>query len=272
MMSEIFEQANPSFLKISKWETAKASLVAGFTTKMGGFSQPPFDTFNLGLHVPDSYEAIIQNRKKLAEKLDFPLNRWVAAEQTHGVNIHVLTHHDKGKGAYHYESSIQDVDGLITNQAGILCTAFFADCVPLFFFDPVTGYIGIAHAGWKGTTKNIAGKMVEKLVDLNVDPSNLLIVIGPSISMENYEVDQHVVDHIDHKFKEKVTVMTKTDPEHYYLDLKQLNQEILQDYGVLQKNIEVSQLCTYREKNLFFSHRRDQGKTGRMLGYIGYLL
>jgi len=267
-MHDIFQQAHPSFLRIPSWEMINPSIVAGFTTRAGGYSDPPYDTFNVGLHVQDNYENIIKNRKKLAEILAFPLNNWIAAEQIHHANIQVIDHLDKGKGVYDYNTSIKGVDGLITNETGILCTMFFADCVPLYFYDPVTGYIGIAHAGWKGTTKKIAMKMVDELQRLGVKSSNLLALIGPSISQEKYEVDKNVINQIDKSYLEKVTIKSKEN--HYFLDLKQLNKEILLDSGLDDKNIKATDLCTYKEETLFFSHRRDEGKTGRMLGFIGF--
>lgn len=268
-MNDIFQQKDPSFLSVPLWEKYNPSLVVGFTTRFGGYSQSPYDTFNFGLHVNDHHQDILANRNKLGESLGIPLNYWVAAEQTHGIHTHVVDKHDKGKGAHTFGTSIKDTDGLITKETGILCTAFFADCVPLYFYDPITSYIGITHAGWKGTTNKIGLKMVERLQNLGVNPENLLAVIGPSISQEEYEVDERVVNHIDEIYRENVTI--KLNQNKYLLDLKRLNQEILLSSGLKESNIEMTKHCTYKEENLFFSHRRDQGTTGRMLGYIGLM-
>jgi len=266
---EAFKEKESTYLHIEKWQQLHPNLVAGFTTKNGGVSKSPFDTFNLGLHVPDNHEDVVTNRKKLAGQLMISLENWVSGEQVHDTMVKNITEIDKGKGAVSYESSIAGTDGLITNRKGILCTAFFADCVPLYFFDPVTGYIGIAHAGWKGTVGRIAEKMVKSFKEYGVLPENLLVVIGPSISMENYEVDNRVVNLICDKDRSKTVI--KLGNNRFLVDLKQLNVEILLQTGVLRHNIDVTKYCTYRDKDLFFSHRRDHGKTGRMLGFLGFL-
>ncbi|ALX47394.1 peptidoglycan editing factor PgeF [Lentibacillus amyloliquefaciens] len=268
-MSEPFQKQTEINLAIEKWQQLNPELKVGFSTRNGGYSELPFDTLNLGLHVPDARENVIANRQKLADTTCFPLESWVLGEQTHQTNIHIVSSDDKGKGSMSYDTSLKNIDGLVTDKKGILCTSFFADCVPLFFFDPSTGYIGIAHAGWKGTVNRIGGKMIEALQTAGADPNNILVTIGPSISSAHYEVDERVVSQIPSELVEK-SVVSKDD-NHFLLDLKQLNKEILLQYGILSHNIDITNYCTFRDESLFFSHRRDQGKTGRMLGYIGYV-
>ncbi|WP_068672467.1 peptidoglycan editing factor PgeF [Oceanobacillus sp. Castelsardo] len=268
-MSEVFHQKDTSFLQIEKWHQLNKKLIAGFTTRNGGVSDPPFQSLNLGLHVPDNQEKIIKNRELLAKRLNIPLENWVSGEQVHGTTVRMINSDDKGKGTRDYFSSVQGVDGLITNEKNILCTAFFADCVPLFFYDPVTEIIGIAHAGWKGTVNEMAGSMVQAMKDQGVNESNLLVVIGPSISQEMYEVDEKVIDNIKDKYRQKCVKPSKNN--RYLLDLKKLNVEILLQSGVLRHNIDVTNYCTFKDESLFFSHRRDKGKTGRMLGFLGII-
>ncbi|WP_099158006.1 peptidoglycan editing factor PgeF [Virgibacillus ndiopensis] len=267
-MNEAFNQKDISYLHIEKWQELNPNLRVGFTTRKGGISKEPFKSFNLGLHVPDDKNDVIKNRQLLSSKLDIPLDDWVAGEQIHSNRIKIINNKDKGRGAVSFQDSLESIDGIITNQAGILCTAFFADCVPLFFFDPVSNYIGIAHAGWKGTVNRIAEQMVLKLQEAEVDISNLLVAIGPCISQKAYEVDDYVINHLSKEMIDKTAIKTKHN--HYLLDLKQLNVEILLQCNVLRNNIDITNYCTLRDESLFFSHRRDNGKTGRMLGYIGY--
>ncbi|WP_164669087.1 peptidoglycan editing factor PgeF [Virgibacillus doumboii] len=267
-MAEPFLQNSDSNLHIEKWQNMNSRLKAGFTTRNGGTSQRPFHTFNLGLHVPDRKEDVITNRHKLAKDLNIGLESWVSGEQTHQTNVHIVKDEDKGKGAKSYSSSLENIDGIVTNCTGVLCTAFYADCVPLYFFDPDTEYIGIAHAGWKGTVHRIGEKMVDTFKSVGTDPANLLVVIGPCISQEVYEVDKHVTSHIPEKFFGKSVIPLENN--RYLLDLKQLNVEILLQHGVQPHNIDITKYCTFTDEALFFSHRRDHGKTGRMLGYIGY--
>lgn len=268
MSGPFLQIKDTSLLHISTWENLHPRLQVGFTTRKEGVSSTPFASFNFGFHVGDEQENVVRNRQLLARKISLPLTNWVSGEQTHQTNIKIVGGSDKGSGAATNQTALKQVDGLITNQKGVLCTAFFADCVPIFFFDPVTEYIGIAHAGWKGTVGRIAAKMVQKMTALGVDTTNLLVVIGPSISREKYEVDEQVIAHLSTRDRNK-TVSSKGD-SRYLLDLKQLNKEILLQSNVLRNNIDVTEYCTFRDQDLFFSHRRDQGMTGRMLGYIGF--
>lgn len=267
-MNEVFKEKDNAYLNIEKWQTEHPGLVAGFTTRNGGVSEYPYHTLNFGFHVADEQKHVISNRERLADKLNFSLQNWVSGEQIHRTEIAHVTDQDKGKGSTTYTSSIKGTDGLLTNQKGVLCTAFFADCVPLFFFDPITEYIGIAHAGWKGSVNRIAEKMVEAFAKVGVKPENLFVAIGPCISQQNYEVDERVIQSI--RAGERENAVRSLGKNRFLLDLKQLNVDILLQSGVLRHNIEVTNYCTYRDDELFFSHRRDHGKTGRMLGFIGF--
>ncbi|MFC4557027.1 peptidoglycan editing factor PgeF [Virgibacillus kekensis] len=267
-MIEPFQQSGQLKLEITRWKKLNSRLRAGFSTRNGGVSTEPFHTLNLGLHVPDNQDNVVANRKKLAEDIEINLTSWVAGEQIHKTNVQVVENDDQGKGAEHYETSVQGTDGLITNQNGVLCIAAYADCVPLFFFDPSTGYTGIAHAGWKGTVHQIGKELTDTFKKLGTDVAELLVVIGPCISRDHYEVDENVIKHIPKRYFDKVA--TPKANNHYLLDLKQLNVEILLEQGILPENIDVTGYCTFTDESLFFSHRRDNGRTGRMLGYIGY--
>lgn len=267
-MTEPFVHEDESHLHIEKWQKINPKLTAGFTVRNGGFSTPPFHTLNCGLHVNDNPNDVIENKRLLSERLHFPMESWASGEQIHQTNIKRIKNEDKGKGSTAYENAIKGIDGMITNSSGILCTAFFADCVPLFFFDPKTRYIGLAHAGWKGTVGGMASKMVKRLQNESVDPADLLVVIGPCISQNFYEVDENVIKHIPFDLRKKTV---QQNGENYsLLDLKQLNVDILLQSGVLRHNIDITNYCTFNDENLFFSHRRDNGKTGRMLGFLGF--
>ncbi|WP_237706216.1 peptidoglycan editing factor PgeF [Ornithinibacillus scapharcae] len=255
-------------LFIDKWMEIEPSLRVGFTTKNGGVSRGDFSTNNLGLHVSDNPQDVLTNRNVLSSHLTIPLEKWIAGEQVHKNSVQIVDFKDAGKGSTSVDSALKEIDGLITNSKGILCTAFFADCVPLYFFDPVTGYIGIAHAGWKGTVGKIAEEMVRNFKELGSKLDDLFVAIGPCISKDNYEVDEYVKDQIQEEYRTQV--LTPLGNKHYLLDLKQLNVEILVQSGVFRSNIDITNYCTFRDKELFFSHRRDNGKTGRMLGFIGY--
>lgn len=268
-MTEIFEERQtPSTLHITSWEKLVPNLKVGITTRIGGESDSPYDSLNIGLHTDDYDHTVIKNREIVASLLSFPLTNWVTGEQVHDSKIKLVTSEDKGKGAYSHQSALPGIDGLITKDKGILCTTFFADCVPIYFLDPVTEYIGIAHAGWRGTVKKIAKEMVLKFLILGTNINHLRVAIGPCISKDKYEVDHKVIDNIEQPLLEKST--KKIAEQKYLLDLKQLNVEILLQSGVLRNNIDTTHYCTYANHDIFYSFRRDDGKTGRMLGFIGY--
>ncbi|SHF49721.1 peptidoglycan editing factor PgeF [Ornithinibacillus halophilus] len=267
-MNEPFQLEDNLYLTINKWKQSNPNLKVGFTTRNGGVSKPPRHSLNLGLHVHDHQEDVLSNRRLLADKIEMPLDNWVSGQQVHDTKVLHVNAKNKGSGASSYDTSLSGIDGIITKDKGILCTAFYADCVPIFFFDPVSEYIGIAHAGWKGTVQQISRKMVEAFKKQNVRVENLEIVIGPSISKDKYVVDHNVIQHIDEKYMKKT--VKSIGENQYLLNLKQLNAEILLQSGVLRNNIDITQYCTYTHDSLFFSHRRDKGKTGRMLGFIGF--
>ncbi|SDB87706.1 conserved hypothetical protein [Pelagirhabdus alkalitolerans] len=262
---EPFKREHSSYLTIKPIHES-TPLIAGITTRLNGFSKSPYDQFNMGLHVGDEKQDVLANREKLADYLEFPMKNWVISEQVHSNNVKIVTDVDKEAGVYDIDSAIKGVDGLLTHQSGILLAGFFADCVPLYFHDPVTGWIGLAHAGWKGTVSNIGGSMIRKMSEEGVNPININAVIGPSISKQRYEVNEYVYRNIPQKYHEDCLTFHKKD--HALLDLKALNERLLIDMGISENNIYKSQVCTYEADDLY-SHRRDQQHTGRMLGFIG---
>ncbi|WP_152656467.1 peptidoglycan editing factor PgeF [Oceanobacillus sp. CFH 90083] len=266
---EPFQLKSETRLHLSSLEEEIPGLIAGFTTKNGGVSEGAYEQLNMGLHVLDDEQKVLENRCILGQELNIPLQRWVCGEQVHGTNVHLTIPEDAGKGSTSFDSSIPGVDGLLIHEADqLLAVAFFADCVPLFFVDPTTRIAGIAHAGWKGTVGQIAREMVQKLKQAGASLKNMKVVVGPSISKENYIVDDVVLSHLSDEQKQKFTV--EVSKGQYLIDLKEINVDILVQSGVFRHNIEVTKYCTLQDESLFFSHRRDNGKTGRMLAFIGF--
>ncbi|WP_246940149.1 peptidoglycan editing factor PgeF [Bacillus pinisoli] len=260
------------YLCIVPWKNMFPTITAGFTTKNRGYSQEPFSTLNLGLHVNDSKDHVIQNRGRLAGLLHFPLEDWVCSEQVHDHHIKKVTKADRGKGVMKYEEGIPCTDGVYTSEANILLTSVYADCVPLYFIEPSRGLIGLAHAGWKGTVREIASRMVRCWVEEEgVQAENIHVCIGPSILNCCYVVDDYVINEVKKVLDDQdVLPFIEISPGQYSLNLAKLNQQILLKAGVQEENIIMSSRCTSCEDQLFFSHRRDRGKTGRMMSFIGY--
>lgn len=270
-MSEPFVLKKKQYFEINCWQSASPGLVAGFTTKNGGSGKAEYESLNTGFHVGDNLEDVVRNRELIADQLGFPLSCWIGAEQTHETNIEKIDAGDKGKGARDYGSGLKATDGIYTDQKGILLTLCYADCVPLYFIAPRLGYIGTAHAGWKGTVGGIGRKMIDRWNDEGIPSSEIYAVIGPSICANCYIVDHKVITLVQNMLEENdEKPYNLISDGQYQLNLQKLNVLIIEKAGVPRNQIEVSSLCTSCENGLFFSHRRDKGKTGRELSFIGW--
>ncbi|KPB04450.1 peptidoglycan editing factor PgeF [Bacillus sp. CHD6a] len=270
-MTEPFVLEKEQTLSLPDWKANASNLIVGFTTKNGGVSEGQFSTLNMGLHVNDSVDAVCQNKEILASQLNIPTTNWVGCDQTHEDKIIKVNSDDKGKGVYSYSTALAGTDGIYTDIENILLTLCFADCVPLYFYSKEHSLVGIAHAGWKGTVSNIAGNMINRWKEDGVTIDTIQVAIGPAISAQAYIVDDHVLNRVMDALPdvEKGTYMKEISSGQYALDIKRVNYELLLQAGVKEKNILCSSFCTSSNESLFFSHRRDKGKTGRMMSFIG---
>lgn len=259
-------QNKDGILYISDWN----GVLAGFSTREGGIGEHPYRSLNVGLHVQDRSEIVLENRRLLAQKLHAPLQSWVCSLQVHDNKVERVGHEDKGKGVFKYDDGIPGTDGIYTTEENMLLTSCYADCVPLYFYAPSHHLIGLAHAGWKGTTKGIALEMIRKWVEEEHVPiANIHVAIGPSIGDCCYVVDDRVLDAVQRIMLDPAPYKVVSDGQ-YSLDLKEVNRKLVLQAGIPNQNIVVSSFCTSCEQELFFSHRRDGGKTGRMMSFIGF--
>ncbi|MFC4320260.1 peptidoglycan editing factor PgeF [Litchfieldia salsa] len=273
MCNEPFQHApQKSLLHLNTFNSLSNEdhILAGFTTKNGGVSKGYFSSFNLGLHVNDDSDAVCTNRKLLGQHIDVPPENWVGCEQVHKASVVKVTRSMCGKGSLTYKDSIQGTDAIYTTESDVLLTLCFADCVPLYFYEPNYKLIGIAHAGWKGSVLDIAGEMIRAWeINENVNPQNIHVSIGPSIGPCCYIVDDFVINRIRDLDLGNEHVFFEVSPGQYGLDLKQLNERLMLSAGVPKENITSTSYCTSCNRDIFFSHRRDKGTTGRMLSFIG---
>lgn len=248
------------------WE----GVTAGFSTR---------NAKNAALHVGDDPDVVLRNRRTVAQQLGWDFAAWTCAEQVHGNEVYVVTREDAGRGRLNRSTAVADKDALITNEPDILLVMFFADCVPLYFYDPVTGSMGLAHAGWKGTVAEIAVKTVEKMTAVyGVKPENLYAAIGPSIGSCCYEVDDAVLKHVrpllkegeegNHSVEDEI-ILPSGSSDRARFDLKHLNRHLMIKAGILPSRIEMSTWCTGCRTDLLFSHRTENGHTGRMMSWLG---
>ncbi|WP_340025135.1 peptidoglycan editing factor PgeF [Paenibacillus sp. FSL K6-1096] len=271
----------PALLHLEPWREPYGQITAGFTGRTGGTGKQPYDSFNCAFHVGDDPEDVLSNRRLLAASLGFRLEDWTCGEQTHGIDIAVITEQDRGRGSLDRTSAFQATDGLLTSVPGVLLTSFYADCVPLFFYDPVHQAVGLAHAGWKGTVAGIAAAMVQKMEQVyGTRPEEIRAAIGPSIGECCYEVDDYVMDHVRRMETELKLPGTEAgaqelysrsakDSSKYMLNLKEMNQRIMIKAGILPIHIECTTWCTSCNSDQFFSYRKENGVTGRMTSWIG---
>ena len=227
-------------------------------SRQGGVSQPPFDSLNLSVSVPDDKTAVYANRAKAFGLFNRQNDSVVHAHLVHGNSVARVTQANNG-------TWVERVDALITNEQGCALTMNYADCAPIFLYDPVQQAIGLGHAGWKGTVVDLPGAMVRAMQQqFGSDPAWLVAGIGPCISWENYEVDEPLVSEVKATFTDWETVLQKPERKangRYHFNLSEANRQNLIRAGVQQ--IELSGFCTAVRTDLFFSHRAEKGKTGR---------
>ena len=173
-----------------------------FSTRIGGVSRGMFSSMNLSYTRGDEKEAVDENYRRIAACLESDVSCFVCSDQTHTDNIRIVGPQDMGKGTI-YPKDYHDVDGLITDQRGIVLGTFFADCVPLFFVDPVKKAIGMTHSGWRGTVQKIGKKTVRMMQEqYGSNPADMYTAIGPSICQSCYEVSGDVIDRVKEAFPE----------------------------------------------------------------------
>ncbi|BBI34661.1 peptidoglycan editing factor PgeF [Cohnella abietis] len=267
---QLNNEKSSSLLLLQSWCELNG-VTAGFTTRQSD---------NTALHVGDDPDGVISNRRNVMEQLDWSFEAFTCAEQVHSNEVHVVTLEDIGRGRANRESAIQHTDALITNESNVLLAMYYADCVPLYFYDPVTDSMGLAHAGWKGTVSEIAVKTVEKMKAVyGVQPQNLLAAIGPSIGGCCYEVDESVLKNVrplldsfstsEQTIDASEIIKPQAQSDRALLDLKHLNRHLMIKAGILPSRIEMSSWCTSCRTDLFFSHRKENGVAGRMMSWLG---
>ena len=234
----------------------------GFTTRHGGVSVNNYAALNLGLHVGDKPAAVLENRRRVYGALNIASDWVVTGEQIHGSKVALVT-------AKSGHNILPGVDALVTNVPGIPLTSYYADCVPLFFFDPENVVVGLAHAGWRGTAQFIGLKTVQTMSRaFGSSPENILVGIGPSIGSCCYVVGEKVSNIFVDKFTYWQELIQPCGGQKWLLNLWETNRRMLVDAGIKATNITVSNLCTACHGDLFFSYRVSGGITGRMASLI----
>ncbi len=244
-------------------------LVQAVTTRHGGVSQPPHATLNMSFSRPDAPHAVRENRQRVYGTLEIDSSRVVQAGQIHGNDVLVVDDRHAGRGALDRPSVLAPADALITNTPDLYLLACFADCVPLLFVDPVRRSVGVAHAGWQGTVKQIGAATVQAMGEAFAsDPADLRVVVGPSAGPCCYNVWPQVADTIHAAFPGDPGVLLPHGDDTM-CDLWAANVATLVRSGVPRDQIQVSGICTIHNHDRFFSHRAGNGQTGRFAAIVG---
>ena len=218
------------------------------------------EQFTLSFSSSPDREKIRRNRETLAHALGIESGALVFPSQVHKTKIvHVHNGMDK--------SALMETDALITNERALCVAVMSADCVPILLFDPVNHAVGAVHSGWRGTVAKILALTLQQMQQrYGSEGKHIIAGIGPSVCQDSYEVGEEVVDAVTMTFPDSDQLLIPTRSKHAKLDLWKANQFQLLEFGVLPANIEISDLCTVKNNNFFFSARR--GDNGRFAAGI----
>lgn len=243
-----------------------------FTTRLGGVSEGIFSSLNLSFTRGDEEDAVRENYRRVARGLGVDYEKIVCSDQTHTTNVRAVTEADAGRGLTR-PKGYTDVDGLITNVPGLTLATFYADCVPLYFVDPVHRAIGLSHSGWRGTVARMGEATLRAMRECyGTDSRDVICAIGPSICRDCYEVSADVAEAFKDAFARHEEAILRpeegTAGEKYLLDLWEANRRVLLDAGVPENQISVTDLCTCCNPQLLFSHRASHGKRGNLGAFL----
>ncbi|MGD9581934.1 MAG: peptidoglycan editing factor PgeF [Vampirovibrionia bacterium] len=232
-----------------------------FTTRKGGFAPAPLDGLSTGVaQYKECLESVIKNRQLICEILEMDYDKLVMTDQEHTDNVINL---DDGFELTE-NGFIKSTDAVITSKKFLPAMLFFADCTPVFLYDTKKQVMGLVHAGWKGTVKQITLKTAKLMVEtFNSDPQNIIAAVGPNIGQCCYEVSEDVASELLQSVPKNFVSdkIVKYENGKPFVDLKLINAIQLQAYNL--KQVDISDECTACNVDMFFSHRKTAGKTGR---------
>lgn len=228
----------------------------GFFTRLGGVSPAPFDSLNMATTVGDSNENVLENLRRMFDCFDLDLASRYDGWQVHSATCICV---DKPRDI---RSRVIRTDGLITDRPDVTLVTRFGDCVPVVLYDRKLRVAGVYHAGWLGTVKKIGKKAIETMQKVyGSDPKDVFAGIGPSIGPDHFVVREDVTEKFDKAYADCAKTLICRDGEETRINLWLANELTLRSTGVT--DIETMGICTVCNRYEWFSHRGDQGKTGR---------
>lgn len=239
----------------------------GFSTRLGGVSTGHCATMNISTTRGDDPAAVEENRRRIAKAIGVRAEDMTYTNQTHTTNVAVVEAKDRGK-------RFMETDGMVTNVPEICLVTFYADCVPLFFVDPVHRAIGLSHSGWRGTVGKMGKVTIERMrEEYGTDPAQVVAAVGPSICQDCYEVSVDVIEKFRENFDKDLwpeLFYEKADGK-YQLNLWRANQAVLTEAGVQGENIAVTNLCTHCNPDILFSHRSTGTARGNLSAFLALI-
>lgn len=230
-----------------------------FTTRLGGVSEGYLESLNIGTSRGDDRENVVENYRRLGQAIGFDVRNLVLSRQTHSDIVRPVTEANRGAGLF--SPPMEECDALVTATPGLALVVFTADCTPILFWDAVTGAVGAAHAGWRGTVSGIGARVVETMCrEYGSRPGDIRAAIGPNIGQCHFETDSDVPRALLDAYGEEIRPWIIQKGEKFHVDLKQINRWILNRAGVEQ--VEVSDECTVCRADRFWSHRITGGQRG----------
>lgn len=257
-------------LKYIEFECLKKyndKLIHCVSTRYGGVSQGECRSLNLGFNRNDTRDNVVQNYQLLCNSIGVKTDSIVLTNQLHDINVAVIDEKDKGKG-FSRRSDLIGIDGLLTTSPGVTMVTFHADCVPVFLFEPGINAAALLHSGWRGTLKNIASSALTAMREIpGFRADRLVASIGPSIDKCCFEVDEDVYKLFENKF-DNVQLYTPVGDKKWNIDLKEIIKLELLSEGMQENNIHDCGICTKCRKDLFFSYRGDDRRTGSFAAFM----
>lgn len=243
----------------------------GFSTRLGGVSEGCLSSMNLSFTRGDDLEKVRENFRRMGMAIGFETKDLVLSDQTHTTNVRLVTEADRGKG-FDRERDYTDVDGLITDTPGLMLVTIYADCVPLYFVDPVHKAIGLSHSGWKGTVHRMGKVTMERMAEeFGTRPEDVQAAIGPSICQDCYEVSEDVAQAFMDEFADQLDdrLVYRKGNGKYQLNLWNANERILLEAGIRPEHLSITNICTCCNHELLFSHRASHGQRGNLAAFLG---
>lgn len=236
----------------------------GFSTRLGGVSQGHCATMNISTSRGDDPEAVEENRRRISVAIGVKPENMVYTQQTHTTNVARVLREDKGR-------TFQNTDGLVTNVPGICLVTFYADCVPLYFVDPVNKAIGLSHSGWRGTVGKMANVTVKRMTEeFGSDPNDIIAAVGPSICQDCYEVSEDVIGQFQENYEKKYwdELFYIKENGKYQLNLWKANEINFLESGILKEHMAITNVCTCCNPAILFSHRVTGWERGNLSAFL----